>query len=67
MKKEDLKNRLEALRNEIRAIICDNGIWCHTTLYAYLNMADYAVLHAGTAFREYDEEAGERESDKCKD
>lgn len=67
MKKEDLKNRLEAISNEIRGIIGDSGIWYDTSLFAYLNMADQAVLHAVVAYKEYDEEAAERYSDKCKD
>lgn len=55
MTKDDLRSQLEGLREQLRGIIGDSGIWYDTSLYAYLNTADYVIVNAITCINNYNE------------
>lgn len=52
MTKEQLDKRIQKAYEDIRAIIRDEGIWCDTSLYAYLYMASDALTMAITRTNE---------------
>lgn len=61
MTKEQLRSRLEAIRDEVRAITRDKGVWGGTGLYACLNSADFMLLQSTIYIGDYDEDYGNTE------
>lgn len=66
MKQEELKQKIQDIDEVIHDLIMDGGVMSDSSLYAYLQTAEYAMSMAVMRTREYNEEFAKIHIDNLK-